>query len=281
MRLRSLLFGTAALVGVTLMPSRAYAGTGVPGCNGAGYFATLGLGGKLVGCFGGTLTELGEDAGLVSSQSYCLGNFGVATGSPNNAPSVGGTVFFNDDCGSSGGGTFAFCTGGFAKPPVNITNLAGELVLGLNVPDLTYGAGGYWVYSGDQTRNAYPAPPGFQQVLLQLTLGGVDQVGQFLFGWEDLNTGCSSQFSATNNRYAMEDLTNGTELDSRLNSCVTFNPGGSPDSDSDFNDSYIQFSIQGIPLENPVPEPMTMSLMALGLVGLGGASLRRRKNRSM
>lgn len=281
MRVRSMLVGTAALVGVALMPNRALAGT-TPSCNGAGYFVTLGLGGNLTGCFSGILTELGEDAGLISSQYYWLGNFGGAGGAPNNAPNLAGTFMFTDDCGSDGSGTFAFCTGGFAKTTGLLFNPSGELVLGLNVPDPNATGPGsgpafYWVYSGDASRNAFPAPTGFQQVLLQLTIGGVDAPGQFLFGWEDLNTGCTA-LAASNFRFAEENLGNGSLLDSQLNSCITLTPGGN--SDQDYNDSYLRFSIVGTQLENPVPEPMTMSLMALGLVGLGGASLRRRKNLS-
>ena len=97
-----------------------------------------------------------------------------------------------------------------------------------------------------------------------------------MFGWEDLNSGCISRVAAFNNRYAEEQLGNGVLLNSRLADCNVILPGGN--SDSDFNDSYMRFNIAGVgtPLST-VPEPMTMSLMAIGLVGMGAASLRRRR----
>src|SRR5689334_18747147 len=99
MKFRTMLVGAAVLGAVALMPKPASARGITPSCNGAGYFATLGLGGNLNGCFFGVLRELGEDAGLVSDQYYWLGNFGAAGGAPNNAPTFAGTQFFSDDCG--------------------------------------------------------------------------------------------------------------------------------------------------------------------------------------
>lgn len=267
MKVRTLLLGAIALVALGLLPNRLSAQ-----CS---YTFSLGLGGSISGCYSGFITEVGEDAGYTSSQYFWTGNFGSVSGA-DNAPTVAGTFMFDDNCGSGGNGTFAFCTGGFLKPNVALNSTSGELVLALKVPDNTYGTPFDWIYSGSNVRNTVPAPLGFQEVMLQLTLGGVDDPGQFLYGWEDLNTGCISRATPNNSRYREEDLTNGTLLNSVLGNCTVILPGG--DSDSDFNDSYMRFSITGtgIPL-GTVPEPMTMSLMAIGLVGMGATSLRRRK----
>lgn len=275
MRFRTYLLSTAAVAGLVLAPARASAQ--VDPCGSAGYTYSLGLGGSLNGCFTGVLTQLGEDAGFVSDQFYWAGNFGGVAG-VTNAPVTAGTFMFNDDCGSAGSGTFAFCTGGFAKPPTSITNLSGEMVLGLQVPDNTYGAGENWVYSGASARNAVPVPAGFNSILLQLTLGGVDVAGSFLFGWEDMNTGCTERAALNNNRFRTEDLGNGVLLDSRLDDCLVLTPGGN--SDHDFNDSYMQFVISGTgrPAE-VIPEPVTMSLLAIGLAGMTGASLGKRRKK--
>ncbi|MGH7592798.1 MAG: PEP-CTERM sorting domain-containing protein [Gemmatimonadales bacterium] len=280
MRYRSLLVAAIVSAGVSAISKPASASTPTT-CT---YSFTLGLGGSISGCYSGVLSQLGEDAGLVSTQYFWAGNFTGSSGSTN-SPATAGTLMFNDDCGSSGGGIFAFCTGPFAKTPASVISTGGELVLGLNVPDNTYGTGFYWEYSGTAARNGTPPPAGFQQVLLQLTLGGVDQPGQFLFAWEDLNSGCTvrpptSPF--TNNRFREEDLGNGALLDNNngKTTCTAITPGGN--SDSDFNDSYIQFDISGVGNPtNVTPEPMTMSLMALGLVAMGGTSLRRRKKKSL
>ena len=291
MQLRSLLVGAMAVTGVAMIPTRARAGV-IPGdCHGVGYLPTLGLGGNLNGCFNGTLSELGEDAGLTSTQFYWLGNFGAAGGAPNNAPTFPGTdMGFTDDCGSDGTpGNFQFCATDAAHQTGLLFNQSGEMVLGLNVPDPNSTGPGsgpdfYWIYSGDDARNAFPAPTGFQAVLLQLTkvnpmtLVTEDDPGQFLFAWEDLNSGCTHE-AGDETHFREEDLHDPTVLDSKFHNCDAFNTPPDGNSDSDFNDSYIQFSIQGIELTTPVPEPMTMSLMAFGLVGMGAASLRRRKSK--
>ncbi len=268
---RSGFLSVVALGAAALTPQRAQA----QACTG-GYTFSLGLGGSLSGCFTGVLTQLGEDAGYVSNQYYWAGNFGGESGATN-APTVAGTFMFDNDCGSAGSGTFAFCTGSFAKPPAVISNNSGELVLGLMVPDDTYGTGFYWDYSGSDTRNAVPPPPGYQDVLLQLTIGGVDDPGQFLFGWEDLNTGCTQRGELNNDRYPEEQLGNASMLNTVLEDCIVIAPGGN--SDNDFNDSYMRFDIEGTgTLEEVTPEPMTASLMAIGLVALSGVSRRRRRH---
>lgn len=276
MRFRSYLLGTAAVAGFVLAPVRASAQ--VDPCGTAGYTFSLGLGGSLNGCFTGVLTQLGEDAGYISDQFYWAGNFGGRSGL-DNAPTTAGTFMFNDDCGGGNGTIVAFCLGTYTKPPVSITNHSGELVLGLHVPDAGAPLGNNWVYSGVRVRNNSPMPDGFQAVLLQLTTGGVDVAGHFLFGWEDLNSGCTARLAVNNNRFRTEDLGNGVLLDSRLDDCTSILPGGN--SDEDFNDSYMQFVISGTgtPADGVVPEPVTMSLLAFGLLGMGGASLAKRRKK--
>jgi hypothetical protein len=272
---RSWWIGAVAAMTVAAAPTAAQAQSQ---CGSAGYTYSLGLGGALTGCFTGVLSQLGEDAGFISDQYYWAGNFTGVSG-VTNAPTTAGTFMFDNDCGSAGGGTFSFCTGAFTKATATVVNNSGEMVLGLRVPDNANGAGLNWVYSGSSVRNSTPMPMGFQAVLLQLTLGGVDQAGQFLFGWEDLNSGCLARAGLNNNRFRMEDLGNAGILDDRLDDCTTILPGGN--SDNDFNDSYMRFFIEGTgtPVEdNVVPEPFTMTLMAIGLVGMGGASaVKRRK----
>jgi hypothetical protein len=76
--------------------------------------------------------------------------------------------------------------------------------------------------------------------------------GQFIVGFEDLYTGNGLKNVQTDNY-----------------------------SDGDYQDLVlgIYANIGGGPTGGLTPEPMTMSLMAMGLVGLGGAQLRRRRNR--
>jgi hypothetical protein len=67
-------------------------------------------------------------------------------------------------------------------------------------------------------------------------------------------------------------------LGSNVVNCSSTNPGGT--SDNDYNDFYVLIN----PLFDPppgevVPEPMTMSLLATGLLGMGGASMSRRRRK--
>jgi hypothetical protein len=277
MKLRSVMYGAVLLAGTALIPARASAQSCI-------YQFTLGLGGSISGCYTASISQLGEDALYKSDQYYWAGNFGGSSGATN-APVTAGTLMFNNDCGSAGSnspGTFAFCQGGFAKTPASFSSLTGELVLGLDVVDDPSGLD-YWIYSGAATRNAVPAPVGYQEVLLQLTLGGVDQAGQFLYGWEDLNSGCSA-LATSNNRFAIENLSNGLMLESQLNHCTASSPVSGPPkpSDDDYNDSYLLLSVSGtgVGTNAVTPEPMTMSLMAFGLVAMAGVSTFKRRRRS-
>ncbi len=282
MRIRSLLYSTAAIAAVALLPSQASAQLGASAsCGGPlTYTPTLGLGGSLSGCFTYTIQELGEDAYYTSNQAIWSGtavNFNAGTLSgAQNANSVTGQMIFNDDCGTGGGaGAYAFCSPGgpgIGGPALGGYDPGGELVFGLFVPDVNF-LPGYWVYTGGEARNATPAPAGYQAVLLQVT----DQTNTFLLAWEDLNTGCQGPLvpSGADQTITTAQLSNGTFLETNIAGDCSGNIVGGGDSDSDFNDSMILIHVTGTPLA-VTPEPMTMSLMAMGLVGLGGASLRRR-----
>lgn len=302
MKVRSFLVGAAVLAGVAFAPGKASAQCGL-----LTYSATLGLGGSLNGCFTATVQQVGENALGVGSQFFWNGNFAGSTlAAPSNAPILAGTQFTGsaatDNCQNNPGGFgssfFTYCTGGVIPPALlvnggnlpsigsasqSIFNAAGEFVIGMNAQDLTNplsnGGTNYWLYSGAQARNAFPAPAGFQMVLYQLANNGVAIDGEFLFAWEDVNSGCAATSGGALHTsltlFDIQHLGDKPWMDDP-NNCISFNPGGS-NSDNDFNDSYILLNIQGQRLDNVVPEPMTMTLMATGLVGLAGAQIRRRK----
>ncbi len=296
MRLSTKFLTAFAVAGLAMTPAKAHALT-PPGCVGgpvAGY--QLGLGGYLTGCWGTlNMTRLYEYA-YDNSSMYWFSDPSTAAVLPTttspyntdlNAPSttLGVNYLFNDNCGSNGvndGGVFCSNSGG----PMSITwTNSQELVFGLdNSNPESYGgaagAPGMWVYSGTNTnRNATPSPAGMQAVLLQVT-GFSDGNSHFLLGWEDRNSGCLANSGITSiNMSVWTPNTIPTGLANVLNTCTSANAGGQ--SDSDFNDFYvlIDASTLGIPTDT-VPEPMTMTLLATGLVGLGGASFRKRNKKS-
>jgi hypothetical protein len=299
MRIRSLVLGAIALAGLSITPTKAHAGALGGPCL---FQQHLGLGGFLNGCLAGTATKIGEDALLNSTMYYFPGGF-PGTSNPSgdflNKPNTPGALMFMSDCGSNGAGGFYFCDGTPGAASSSFSNVlsGNELVFGLQVPDPN-GSGpgtttpGYFDYTGAESRNGSPAPIGFQEVLLAVTVGGVQQAGQYVLAWEDLNTGCAHDLNNIQtiersrlvddgtNTQGVNSSPNRAFLDSQLHDCDVFNSGGNPNSDSDFNDFYVELDIsQGTLEETPTPEPMTMSLMALGLVAMGGASFRRRKNK--
>jgi hypothetical protein len=280
MRLSTKLITAFAVAGMALTPAKAHA---AGACTPAGF--QLGLGGYLSGCWGQlNISRLYEYA-YDNSSMYWFANPAAAAALPSlvgpfqntdaNAPATAllGTFLFNDNCGSNGvndGGVFCSNPGG----AMSITwNNPQELVFGL---DNSQAGINTWVYTGTNTnRNAVPAPGSMQAVLLQVT-GIADGNSHFLLGWEDRNTGCISKSGS--NFIANSALTL-SNLASVLNTCNAANGGGS--SDSDYNDFYVMIDATtlGIPTDT-VPEPMTMTLLATGLVGLGGASLRKRNKKS-
>jgi hypothetical protein len=280
MRLSTKFVTAFAVAGLALSPVKAHASAPPVGCV-AGF--QLGLGGYLSGCWGTlTVSRLYEYA-YDNSTMYWFNNPLAAASLPSlvgpfqntdaNAPAtaLNGVSLFNDNCGSNGvndGGVF--CTAQSQSVTWNNTQ---ELVFGLDNGQTGVQT---WVYTGTNTnRNAVPAPGSMQAVLLQVT-GIADGNSHFLLGWEDRNTGCIAKSGS--NFIANSALTL-TNLASVLNTCTAANGGGS--SDSDYNDFYVMIDAQtlGIPTDT-VPEPMTMTLLATGLVGLGGASFRKRNKKS-
>jgi hypothetical protein len=302
MRIRSTLVGAIAMAGLAAAPRSAHADTvNITDCSRSPniFHATLGIGGTFTGCFVGTVGRLGEDAFLNSTAYFFssvdannpLAPARATSGGYINAPVAPGQTLFTTNCGSGGNGVFFFCDGTHAAlttPDNNtaqtqgISNSGGEGVFALQTPDPVPvpGFSGYYSYTGVAGRNANPAPPGLQAVLLQVQVGGVDDTGHFVLGWEDLNTGCNSDNSMITTIDASH-LGDGAYLNGYLAQCGSFtDPANHGNSDSDYNDIYFDIHLAsiGIPTENPTPEPMTMSMMAFGLVAMGGASFRRRKN---
>jgi len=295
MRLRPLFLGAAAFAGVALAPNSASA---VP-CTPNVYSVTLGIGGAIFGCANNVIaTQLFENAALVSRLWWFKNVPGPnpATGEPiGGAPGI--NDIFYDEAGSTGADGGKYFCGQFGEAPQPFgpyvpasgttpgtcdspkilgyvgTQTTDELVFGLQVPQPPPGNGsgvsGTWEYSGaNDGRNNVPAPPGFQAILLQNT----DHVNTYVLLYEDLNSGCTG---ATPNPTTVTDaqLGNKAVLNSAFHNCSSGSPGAS---DQDFNDFYVTLLVQNGRLTDIVPEPGTMSLLALGLVGMAGAGIRRR-----
>jgi hypothetical protein len=182
-----------------------------------------------------------------------------------NSPTPAGTFLYNNNCGSNGNTATSgvFCSASLTTITWG-TNT--ELVFGLRDPLST------WIYTGtDPNRNTPPMPAGVQNFLWHIT-----GTSSYLLGWEDLNSGCSS--SLTTDQVSQSTVNNLTALGSLFATCNTLNAGQPARTDNDYNDFYMIITplTLGTPTE-VVPEPMTMTLLATGLVGLGGASLRSRR----
>lgn len=231
----------------------------------------LGFGGYFSGCWTTfTVTRYFENAGDVSNMNYFTG---VPTRDPvTNAPTPSGTFLFDNDCGSSGhdATTGVFCSTSLSTFGWSNDN---ELVFGLN--NLSKGT---WLYSGtDPNRNNPPAPAGVQNWLWRVQGGAWD--GWYLFGWEDLNSGCFAGAAKNGSNTIDGTMLDEAFLGSNVVNCTSVNSGGT--SDNDYNDFYVLVNPHvdpGTPTE-VVPEPMTMTLLATGLLGMGGASMARRRRK--
>lgn len=276
MRYRSFLFGAVAAASVALTPAPAAAQCPT-------FSAVLGFGGSLSGCWGDVVVAaLYKNAADVSQMYSFSGGFpglmvNTYNGTPaspgnfltgiNNAPAVPIAAFINSPTAVASVGS-------------NLVTPS-ELVFGLNNISKNY-----WLWSGsDPVRNTWVPPNGIQNILLQVT-GGVTLNGNpfgtsgsvYLLGWEDLNGGCSIANMASGNTIAWGQIDptlpgSGANLSQNYTNCT---PSGA--SDNDFNDFYVLLDVRNPGGSTEItPEPMTMSLLATGLLAMGGAQLRRRK----
>ena len=306
MKSRSLLFGVLAAAGVAAAPAPAFAGAG-PTCGTAGApgaTANLGLGGFITGCYGSIQTQgFYKQAFSFSSLYYYTNPSTIGAVDANGAP-LTGTLLGNDGNGSPGpfqpggtpgsGGPNGYITAGGINGIVNPANTAQELIFSIFNGDQKYLS-----FSGNAAgRNSVPAPDGIQAYLFQVTNydgssnggSGYTPIGTpgtdeyYLLGFEDLNSGC--QGPGLNGIKTVDWSTIKPVSGSGVLStgffeqadCAGITPGGDP---IDFNDYFILLDAVGGGITNNItPEPMTMSMMAFGLVAMGGVSIRRRKKNS-